>query len=133
MGVAAATLMLGYAGIDHRVASDQVRLNLHDLSLASRIVGRLESLPGWRTVERVAILGAPRAVPGIPQEFDVNPSALSVPWSQAMLLREVTDRRLANPSAVELQRAERRCAAVEGWPAADSVSIDGPLAIVCFR
>lgn len=133
VGLAAATLMLGYAGIDHRVASDQVRLNLRDLSLASRIVGRLESLPGWRTVERVAILGAPRAVPGIPQEFDVNPSALSVPWSQAMLLREVTDRRLANPSAAELQRAERRCAAVEGWPAADSVWIDGPLAIVCLK
>ena len=63
----------------------------------------------------------------------MNPSALSVPWSQAMLLREVTDRRLANPSAAELQRAERRCAAVEGWPAADSVSSDGPLAIVCLR
>ncbi len=130
---AAALLLFAYAGTDHRVASDQLRLNERELALASRIVGRLESLPGWARVERVALLGRSRVVPGVPQEFDVNPSALSVPWSRVMLLREVTDRRFGDPSAAELQVAERRCAAVEGWPSADSVSIDGALAIVCLR
>jgi hypothetical protein len=132
-GAAAAVLLLGYAGIDHRVASDQARLNVRELALASRIVGRLESTPGWASVERVAILGRARAVPGIPQEFDVNPSALEVPWSRVMLLREVTDRRLGSPTTAELERAGRRCAAVEPWPAPDSVSIDGALAVVCLR
>ena len=132
-GAAAVVLLLGYAGIDHRVASDQARLNVRELALASRIVGRLESTPGWASVERVAILGRARAVPGIPQEFDVNPSALEVPWSRVMLLREVTDRRLEPPTAAELERAGRRCAAAEPWPAPDSVSIDGALAVVCLR
>ncbi|HSP19340.1 MAG TPA: hypothetical protein VLQ79_07495, partial [Myxococcaceae bacterium] len=129
----AGLLLLAYAGIDHRVASDQVRLNTAELALASRVVGRLESLPGWPGVERVAIVGRSRAVPGIPQEFDVNPSALSVPWSRVMLLRAVSDRRFQEASASELARAEQRCASVEPWPAADSVAIDGSLAIVCLR
>jgi hypothetical protein len=132
-GVAGAVLLLAYAGIDHRVASDQVRLNVRELALASRIVGRLESLPGWQGVQRVAIVGRARAVPGIPQELDLNPSALSVSWSAAMLLREVTDRRVDQPSGPEQEQAERRCARVEAWPAAEAVSIDGPLAIACLR
>jgi len=132
-GAAAAALLLGYAGIDHRVASDQTRLNVRELALVSRIVARLESMPGWAAVERVAILGRARAVPGIPQEFDVNPSALEVPWSRVPLLREVTDRRLEMPTAAEQERAGRRCAGVEPWPASDSVSIDGALAVVCLR
>jgi hypothetical protein len=132
-GGAAAVLLLGYAGIDHRVASDQARLNVRELALASRIVGRLESTPGWASVERVAIVGRARAVPGIPQEFDVNPSALEVPWSRVMLLREVSDRRLESPTGTELEQAGRRCAGTEPWPAPDSVSIDGALAVVCLR
>jgi hypothetical protein len=84
-------------------------------------------------VERVAIVGQPRAFPGIPQEFDVNPAALSVPWSRVMLLREVTDRPLQMPSRAELELAERRCAGVERWPSPDAVAIDGALAIVCLR
>jgi len=129
----ATVLLLAYAGIDHRVASDQVRLNTRELALGSRIVGRLEALPGWAGVERVAIVGQPRALPGIPQEFDVNPAALSVPWSRVMLLREVTDRPLQMPSRAELELAERRCAGVERWPSPDAVAIDGALAIVCLR
>ena len=132
-GAGAAVLLLGWAGVDHRVASDQVRLNIRELALANRIVLRLESLPGWERVERVAIVGRGRAVPGIPQEFDVNPSALSVEWSQVSLLREVTDRRLGEPTAEERERATRRCAAVEAWPSAASVTIEGPLGVVCLR
>jgi hypothetical protein len=132
-GAAAAVLLLGYAGLDHRVASDQTRLNVRELALANRIVERLESLPGWAGLERVAIVGRGRAVPGIPQEFDVNPSALSVEWSQVNLLREVTDRRLGEPTAEERERAARRCAAAEAWPSAASVSIEGPLGVVCLR
>ena len=129
----AAVLLLGYAGVDHRVASDQIRLNVRELALANRIVQRLESLPGWEGLERVAIVGRERAVPGIPQEFDVNPSALSVEWAQVSLLREVTDRRLAEPTAEERERAARRCVAVETWPSAASVTIEGPLGVVCLR
>jgi hypothetical protein len=132
-GAAAGLLLLGYAGVDHRVASDQIRLNIRELALANRIVLRLESLPGWDRLERVAVVGRGRAVPGIPQEFDVNPSALSVEWSQVHLLREVTDRRLAGPTPEERERATRRCAAVEAWPSAASVTIEGPLGVVCLR
>jgi hypothetical protein len=132
-GAAAALLLLGYAGIDHRVASDQIRLNVRELALANRIILRLESLPGWEGLERVAIVGRGRAVPGIPQEFDVNPSALSIEWAQVNLLREVTDRRLTEPTAEERERATRRCAAVEAWPSAASVAIEGPLGVVCLR
>ena len=132
-GAAAAVLLLGYAGVDHRVASDQIRLNVRELALANRIVLRLESLPGWERLERVAIVGRGRAVPGIPQEFDVNPSALSVEWSQVNLLREVSDRRLAEPTPEERERATRRCAGVEAWPSAASVAIEGPLGVVCLR
>jgi hypothetical protein len=132
-GAVAAVLLLGYAGIDHRVASDQARLDVRELALANRIIQRLESLPGWDRLERVAIIGRGRAVPGIPQEFDVNPSPLSVEWSQVNLLREVTDRRLADPTPEERERATRRCAAVEAWPSPASVTIEGPLAVVCLR
>lgn len=130
--VVSGALLLGYAGIDHRVASDQVRVNQLDLQRAGRIVARLEVLPGWKDVRRVTVLGHPSGYPGIPHEFDLNVSGFARAWSQLALLEWAAGRPLELPGESDLGNAERTCAHAERWPAPASVSIAGALATVCF-
>lgn len=129
----AALVALGWLGIDHRAHGEQVRRNARDLAVASRLAGRLEALPGWRGVQRVALVGAPpadwdlRTVAG-----NLNNSALGTEWSTAGLMQEVTGRTLSLPTHDELQAARARCAGLPKWPDPGSAVIDGPVAIACF-
>jgi hypothetical protein len=128
----AMALILGYAGVDHRVASDQLRINVHDLEIANRIVGRLESMPGYRSIERVVIVNPPWGYPGVPNVFNLGISSLAVSWSQAATLSEVASREFAEPDGRDLETGRRYCANRPKWPADGSVQIEGSLAVVCF-
>jgi len=123
----------GYLGIDHRVASEQLRLNARELALAGRILERLETNPKSAEVKRVVAIGHAPSYPDLETAGgDLNVSALFIPWSQSAIVAEVSGKPLGPPSDDDRARGGRRCSTAPKWPADGAVAIEGELGIICF-
>ncbi len=124
---------LGQAGIAHRAADEQHRLNQRDLLRMSRVLGRLEALPGAAAVRRLAIHDGPNSYGDFKTVTgDLNVSALYKPWSWAGLAAETGGAPLEPTRAEDVASAAQRCVGAPRWPASGAVFIEGELAIVCF-
>lgn len=136
LGVAAVVVLLSFIGVSQHIFDDQWRLNRRDQHKADRIVLRLEALPGFEGLRKVAFVGRSGWYPiGMPrtQWGDMNTSAFGPFWSQVSLLREVSGYDTGwfiEPQ--ERAAADGYCAQAEPWPAPGSVAIRGNLGIVCL-
>ena len=136
LGMAAAAILLSFVGVNQHIFDDQWRLNRRDQHKANRILLRLEALPGFEEVQKVAFVGRSGWYPlGMmrTQWGDMNTSAFGPFWSQVSLLREVSGYDVGWFLAPqERAAADGYCAHAEPWPAPDSVAIRGGLGIVCL-
>jgi len=125
-------LAAAYVGIDARVNAEQAILNRREQAIAAAVAHDLRTLPDSNRIKRVVFFNGPGTWPDVPATFDMNISALAVPWSAPGLLRATSDLRVEGPAAGDSETAASRCSGSPHWPAPGSVSIDGTLAIVCF-
>ena len=130
---AGALLLLGYAGIDHRAAAEQVRINARDLARAGRILERFEQHPRYSELQRIALVHPPMSYGDLHTVTgDLNTSALAVAWSQSAVFEEAAGRPFGIATEQDRSGAQKLCAAAPRWPAQGSVTIEGPVGIVCF-
>lgn len=127
-----ALLLFSYLGINNRALQDQWRLNVRDLLKARSIISRLEALPGFATVDQIALHGAEGryAVPYATADMDLNSSAFGPWYSTVWLLVESSGHALR--PADDPTVAARFCSGREPWPAAGSVGVEGRVAVVCL-
>jgi hypothetical protein len=128
-------IVLAFIGSSGRILDDQLRLNARDAAKASRILARLEALPGFTGTEPVAVNGTS---PDFPLRFrthdmDMNLSAFSADWAKLAILREISGYDL-KPAEDQAQKAAAAayCREVGPWPGPQSVIIRDRLAIICL-
>lgn len=135
LGVLSLLIVLSFIGSSNRILHDQIRLNARDMSKATRILARLESLPGFSGTELVAVQGTPWSYPlsYTTLDRDMNISAFGARWSKVAILREVSGYDL-KPAEDDAQQAtaEAYCRGARPWPGPDSVTLKDGLAIVCL-
>lgn len=137
-----AVVILSFIGTDNHILSDQQRINQRDALTANRIVERLESLTRFHDIETVAVAGgnwgfAERIAT---TDHDMNISAFGAKWAKVQLLREISGydwkwgagENEPVPGEAVTRMADDHCRGVEPWPAAESVTVQGHLAIVCL-
>ncbi len=135
LGLISLLIALSFLGSDNRILSDQLRLNARDAAKASRIVARLEALPGFSGTGPVAVEGT---APGYPLGFsthdmDMNLSAFGADWAKLAILREISGYELrAADSPLQKETAAAYCRGVSPWPGPQSVTLQDGLAIVCL-
>jgi hypothetical protein len=137
LGLAGALIVLVFVGVNQHIFEEQRRLNMRDLNKANRIVARIEELDPAAAVRRVAVVGGHAWYPVGPQRTmwgDLNVSAFAPEWSKVAVLREASglDWLWATDPA-EKEAALAYCAAVDPWPAADSVAVRGEVAYLCLE
>ncbi len=130
--LAGTALAILFAGIDARVNAEQLVLNARDQAVVASVLNRFRVLPEASRARRLVFINAPLSWPDIPATFDLNISALHVPWSIAGLVRATSELRLENPGGTDFEIGARRCAGAPRWPDAGSVVVDRELALVCF-
>lgn len=135
LAVLVVLIVLSFIGSNNRIFNEQFRLNVRDAHKANRIIARLEALPGFWGIKKVAFNGVNWSYPIRFQtlDHDMNVSAFGADWSKVALLAEISGYNL--PLAEEeadLAAAAEYCRGVEHWPGPQSVAIQGPLAIVCL-
>lgn len=136
LSAAAVVTLISFVGVNEHILNEQHRLNRRDLLQADRIIARLEALPGFDAIRRVAFVGGRAWYPiGLQrtQWGDLNISAFGTPWSQVNLLREASGYNLLwSKDPQETAAAEAYCAGAEPWPAQGSVALRGDVAFICF-
>jgi hypothetical protein len=135
LGLLSLLIVLSFIGSSNRILNDQLRLNTRDAAKASRIIARLEALPGFSGTESVAMDGT---APGYPlgyqtNDMDLNLSAFSADWAKLAILREISGYDLKEAKdPVRRNAAAAYCQEVTPWPGPQSVAIQGRMAIVCL-
>lgn len=132
---AAFLVVLSFIGSNNRVFEEQRRLNVRDAAKASRILARLEALPAFAGARSLAVDGGQVGYPlGFQTlDHDVNVSAFGGHWSKVDVLAEVSGRHLAiAEEEAQVKAAAEYCRSVEPWPGPRSVTVEGPLAILCL-
>lgn len=135
LGTLSLLILLAFIGSDNQVLDDQLRLNARDAARASRIIARLEALPGFSGRETVAVHGTD---PGYQlgyrtNDMDMNISAFSTDWSKLSVLREVSGYDLQEAkSQADKDAAAEHCLGVQPWPGPQSVVIRDHLVVVCL-
>ncbi|MBS2023114.1 MAG: glucosyltransferase domain-containing protein [Deltaproteobacteria bacterium] len=126
--------VIGYVGVNHRLADEVARLNQRDAAVAARVLARFESDPRAASLARVVTIGHSINYDDLPTVANfIAPSALAVPWSQAPLFSGLAQRPLATATDEDVETATRLCAAASKWPATDSTRVtDTGLGVVCF-
>lgn len=135
LAILAVLTVLSFIGSNNRIFNEQLRLNVRDAHKANRIVARLEALPGFWGIQKVAVNGVNWSYPIQFQtlDHDMNVSAFGADWSKVDLLAEISGYDLAvAEEETDLAAAAAYCRDVEHWPGPRSVTIQGPLAIVCL-
>lgn len=129
----ASIAVFAFIGINNRIFTDQLRVNLRDLSKANRIVAALESHPSFAQIQRVAVVGGDYAYrsPIDTMQGDLNISAFYAAWSKVPILNEVSGYSFGVARPDEQALATQHCAQTPKWPAAGSITVAGSLAIVC--
>ncbi len=137
---------LGFIGKGNEMLSDQLRAADRDRLLMTRIVGRLEELPNWSSLDRVAFIGTTAApLTGLATGLDASSgwggygTTLSVfatffgeTGYLVHLLNEVSGHRLSHVSPEQSKRARLICEGRGRWPARDSVTSEDTVGIVCL-
>jgi hypothetical protein len=123
-------ILFSFIGLNDVIFNDQLRLNMHDIQKANRIVARIEALPGFEQIQGVVISGGFWAYASPIRT--IQGSALYVPWSKVPLLNEATGYRflVAPPDVTE--KANGYCKDSSKWPAAQSVIKMDSFAVVCL-
>jgi hypothetical protein len=136
LGGLAVVIVLSFVGANNRILGDQLRLNLRDAHKVNRVIGRLESMPGFPAVRVVAIVGGSWTYPLrlSSADHDLNISAFAADWARVELLAEVSGYDL-RPAIEEAQiaAAAAYCRAREPWPGPEATAIVENLAIVCLE
>jgi hypothetical protein len=85
-------VLFSFIGLNELILADQLRVNMHDIQKANRIVARIEALPDFDHIDGVVISGGFWAYPSAARTIqgEMNASALYVPWSKVPLLNEAT-------------------------------------------
>jgi hypothetical protein len=136
LGFLSLLVVLSFIGSSNRILGDQIRLNVRDMAKASRILLRLEALPGFSGTEVVAVDGATWTYPlgFATSDHDMNISAFGAGWAQVAILREVSgyDLKLAENDA-QKAAAAAYCRGVLPWPGPESVTARDGLVIICLE
>ena len=127
-------LVGGFLLINNQIFQDQLRVNDWDRSLASRIVARLESDPGFGGVTALHVDGRVSTVPkGVTTlQGDMNISAFNRTWSQVSLFSYVTGGNYAPAGDEAKRRGSAYCDSAPPWPAGPSTRVIDKLAIICL-
>ena len=127
-------LVGGFLLINNQIFQDQLRVNDWDRSLASRIVARLESDPGFGGVTTLHVDGRVSTVPnGVTTlQGDMNISAFNRTWSQVSLFSYVTGGNYAPADDEARRRGSAYCDSAPPWPAGPSTRVIDTLAIICL-
>jgi hypothetical protein len=131
---AALVLCVSFAGMTDHILDDRLRANLRDSMEIERIVGRLETLPGFPAVQSLAFVGNPWTWPTTLDTtyWDTNISSMGHPWSKTVFINEVTGYSFQSPTPAMQQAAAAYCTNAPLWPAEQSLAIRGDFAIVCL-
>jgi hypothetical protein len=129
-----AVLCLSFAGMTNHILDDRVRANVRDALEVDRIMSRLESLPGFSSVQYLAFVGNhwtwPTSLDTI--QWDANISAMGSSWSKFIFINDVTGYAFKYPTQPMQDTAAGYCAKAPLWPAEQSMSIRGNFAIICL-
>lgn len=127
-------IVLSFIGSNNRVLEDQLRLNVRDAHKASRIIGRLEALPGFRDIETVAVDGVDWFYPVHfkTQDHDMNISAFGADLAKPAILREMSGYDLKPATEAGVAAAAAYCREVQPWPGPDAVAIRDRVGILCL-
>ena len=106
---------------------------MRDLLRMTRVLARLEHLPGASSVHRMFVAGAPNGYGDMKTlTGDLNLSAFGVTWSWAGLVAEAGGPWVTQATEDDRAHATAYCATAGKWPAESAVKVDADLAIVCF-
>ncbi len=124
-------LLFGFAGMNNRIFTDQMRVNMRDFHKANRIIARLENSPEFHNVQRLAIVGGHLndASPISTQQGDLNVSAFIKSWANVNLINEVSGYRFGEASPNEKMRAYQYCMYTPNT--ANTVVVQGNLGVIC--
>lgn len=127
-------IIIGFAGINNHIFTDQLRLNMRDFHKANRIIGRLEENPEFPKLKTIVIVGEHWDYPSkIDTQYkDMNISAFGPRWSKLNILREVSGYNFSKPTNEDIRIAEKYCKNSKKWPESNSVTIKDGIGIVCF-
>jgi hypothetical protein len=136
LGSLSLLVLLSFIGSDNRILGDQIRLNLRDRAKASRILARIEAMPGFSGTAAVAVHGATWTYPlGFgTSDHDMNISAFGASWAKVAILREISGYDL-KPAESDAQKAAAAayCRGVLPWPGPESVVAKDGLVIICLE
>lgn len=127
-------LLCGFTFANTAIFADQRRINDWDRSMGIRMVARLESLPKFREVQAVHIVGTFFTYPSGPLtvQGDLNVSALGLPAYHTKVLNAVTGYRWREADEKEQEQAKQACRASGKWPDPGSIFIQNHVGVVCI-
>ncbi|WP_257455749.1 glucosyltransferase domain-containing protein [Archangium lipolyticum] len=129
---AAGLLLVGFTGLDQQVSAGQLRVNQIDRETASRVLQRMEKIPGTQELRNIIFVNHPTSYPGVLSIGDTNSSALALPWSQAGLMSEISGRSFVHVNDANRARLSQHCTSTPRWPDEQSVRVEGDTVVVCF-
>lgn len=117
---------------DNQLFTDQARVQVRDQNLALRVYERLEQMNP--VPKRVYFVRGPASPTGTVDttNYGLNDSVLLYPWSVAPMLTELTGTLFRPATAKQMPEAQEYCKGSAKWPAQESVTVRGELAIVCL-
>ena len=128
-------LVFAFVLISNQIFADQHKLNQWDLSAATRLVARMEALPGFKDVKYVHVRGGWWGYPsGIRTAGgNLNMSALWETWSKAELLVAASGYQLRAAKGEREAIGDSYCETASAWPESGSIKVEGDLAIICLK
>jgi hypothetical protein len=133
LGVAA-VVVFSFIGTNNHVFSDQLRIQMRDVSKTNRILGRIEMLPDFRSLQGIVVHGGywTYALPLATQQGDMNVSLLYPAWTKRPLMNEVSGYNFPPAPDAVAGKAAAWCTPEKKWPAAEAVTAIDNFAVVCL-
>jgi hypothetical protein len=128
-------VLIGFVLTSNQILTDQQRINEWDKLMANRIVSRLEMLPSFANIKFIHVNGGTWGYPAKlgTIQGDMNISALSVPFSKAVLFSEISGYDFKSATGAKASIGEAYCADKHFWPHSESITINDDLAIICLK
>ncbi len=128
-----AVLCVSFLGMNNRVLIEQLRLNNRDAHKASRMIGRLETLPGFVDMNALTVVGSLRGRQrherkSLATGSRYHPRTAFV-REKHTILREISGYEL---KWVSTDAASEYCRGVGPWPGPESVTILDELGVICL-
>jgi len=128
-------VVLAMVSLNAEVLTDQLRVNIRDREKMSRIIGRIERMPGFGGVTRLAVVGGSwgYASPITTAQGDMNISAIYSEWPKVPLANEISGYKFQEiQTSAEIGRFRKMCEGHDKWPAETSTFIRESTAVVCL-